>query len=270
MFIILIKIMRILLVNDDGYSSPALIPTIEVLERLGEVTTVVPYNQQSWTSKSNTRHLVSIKRRDLNIEGRKIITLDGTPADCANYGLFLDSEFPDILISGANVGHNTGLAAFFSSGTVGAALEGLLLGIPSISVSIPYTFGDELTSDAFKPPLEILPKIVQKFLNNLSYDINMLMLNLPLNIYVNELIAVDVAKHAFGKLFETDGNNVKPIFYPKLIQPDDSIKFTDAWAKVNKLASVVGLDSMGQFISRVKIARWLIENDLSSSPSNHR
>ena len=206
--------MKILLVNDDGIDSPALLPTIKALEKIGEVIAVIPKYQQSWTGKSNTRRADRIEKSIIKIEGREIIAIDGLPADCANYGLHMDEVKPDIIVSGANVGHNLGLSTFFASGTIGAALEGLLIGIPSIAVSCPYDINvHKLSSDEFENPLKILPKIVSSFLNDKPDNVAMLQINLPINVKHDKILATHMDNHAFGPLFadENDGF-IYPIF----------------------------------------------------------
>lgn len=131
--------MKILVVNDDGVSSPGLIALASALRALGEVTVVAPDRDRSGVGHSiSIAHPIEITR----VEGRDVPTYacSGTPADCVVLGAF---EFcdgaPDLVVSGINRGAN--LADDISySGTVAAAVEGVLLGANAIAVSLAATW----------------------------------------------------------------------------------------------------------------------------------
>ena len=126
----------ILVTNDDGADSPALPPLLRRLEGIATVDTLVPADECSWTSKIVSRFspLTLAERHD---EGTAVRTLTGFPADCANIGVNnLHPSPPELLISGINVGTNAGLAFFLSSGTVGAAVEATLSGVPAVAFSM--------------------------------------------------------------------------------------------------------------------------------------
>ena len=122
----------ILVTNDDGVHSPALRALAEALAPLGEVMAVAPLREMSASS-----HSVSLFR-PIRYEavGPACFGVDGTPVDAVILAVdHLLAEKPDLLISGINPGANLGLNVLYS-GTVGAAVEGTLHGIPSIAVSI--------------------------------------------------------------------------------------------------------------------------------------
>lgn len=125
----------ILVTNDDGYSSPSLVPLIRALSRLGRVRAVVPDRERSWIAKAITRwEDVSVERADR--DGCEIWRTSGCPADCTQLGVHtLFGEQPELVVSGINLGFNHGLAFFMSSGTVGGATEAWIAGLPSIAVS---------------------------------------------------------------------------------------------------------------------------------------
>jgi len=123
---------NILLTNDDGIQAPALRVLGHELSALGQVTIVVPDRDQSATSHSLTLH------RPLRIHrhGDGAVSIDGTPTDCvliAFHGL-LDTR-PDLVVSGINHGPNMGEDVFYS-GTVAAAIEGSMQGVPAIAASL--------------------------------------------------------------------------------------------------------------------------------------
>lgn len=249
--------MKILVSNDDGIS-PALLATIKAISQIGEVKVVVPAENKSWTSKSNTRDIEKrIEKKQEIRDGFEITTLDALPADCSNYGLFLEDDFPDLLITGANMGHNVGLSAFLSSGTVGSAMEGLLAGVPSISVSSPYTFGEDLTEEKFSKSVSILPKLAKEFVKNRPKEFAMLTLNLPIDTVNDKLVPVKMERWIFGKLFEDKGDHVIAKNYPTLNQKTRNEPYTDTWARKNKYGSVIALNEYAQIIDQKIVENWL-------------
>jgi 5'-nucleotidase len=124
--------MRILLSNDDGYFAPGLAALAEGLASLGEITVVAPERDRSGASNSLTLDRPLMLRKAHN----GFFYVNGTPTDCVHMAVtgLLDFE-PDVIVSGINSGSNMGDDTLYS-GTVAAATEGYLLGIPSIAVSL--------------------------------------------------------------------------------------------------------------------------------------
>jgi len=124
--------MRILLSNDDGYFAPGLAALAQALEPLGEVTVVAPERDRSGASNSLTLD----RPLTLHRAGNGYYYVNGTPTDCVHMAVtgLLDLE-PDIVVSGINSGANMGDDTLYS-GTVAAATEGYLLGVPAIAVSL--------------------------------------------------------------------------------------------------------------------------------------
>ncbi len=124
--------MRLLLSNDDGYFSPGLAALATGLAPLGEITVVAPERDRSGASNSLTLDRpLSLRRAQSGFW-----YVNGTPTDCVHMAVtgWLDFE-PDVIVSGINLGSNMGDDTLYS-GTVAAATEGYLLGIPSIAVSL--------------------------------------------------------------------------------------------------------------------------------------
>ncbi|HHC09590.1 MAG TPA: 5'/3'-nucleotidase SurE [Actinobacteria bacterium] len=132
----------ILLTNDDGAESPALVPTARALGRLGEVRVVVPASERSWVGKALTRHApVEVAR--IERDGLEIWTCTGYPADTVQVAVHaLFDEPPRLVVSGINVGYNHGAGFVMSSGTVGAAAEAWTAGLPAVAVSTGTVAGD--------------------------------------------------------------------------------------------------------------------------------
>ncbi|MEO8040829.1 MAG: 5'/3'-nucleotidase SurE [Betaproteobacteria bacterium] len=124
--------MRILLSNDDGYFAPGLAALAEALSALGEITVVAPERDRSGASNSLTLDRPLTVRRAAN----GFLFVNGTPTDCVHLAVTgLLGELPDMVVSGVNHGANMGDDTIYS-GTVAAATEGFLLGIPSIAISL--------------------------------------------------------------------------------------------------------------------------------------
>lgn len=124
--------MRILLTNDDGIASAALGQLRRVLSPFGRVVTIAPDRNQSATSQSLTLH------RPLRIHevAEDTYSVDGTPADCVLVAFHGEiGEKPDLVVSGINHGPNMGEDVFYS-GTVAAAIEGVLQGVPGVAASL--------------------------------------------------------------------------------------------------------------------------------------
>lgn len=124
--------MRILISNDDGYFSPGIAALFEALAPFGVVTVVAPERDRSGASNSLTLDRPLTVRR----APTGFLFVNGTPTDCVHLAVtgFL-TELPDVVVSGINHGANMGDDTIYS-GTVAAATEGYLLGIPSIALSL--------------------------------------------------------------------------------------------------------------------------------------
>jgi 5'-nucleotidase len=124
--------MRILLSNDDGYFAPGLAVLAKALADLGTITVVAPERDHSGASNSLTLDRPLTVRESAN--GFRFV--NGTPTDCVHLAVTgLLEDMPDVIVSGINLGANMGDDTIYS-GTVAAATEGYLLGIPSLAVSL--------------------------------------------------------------------------------------------------------------------------------------
>ncbi len=135
--------MRILLSNDDGVSAPGLAALREAVDDLGEVTIVAPQTSQSATGHSITlQQPITVHRVRVGDEAQyKAISIDGSPADCVRLAFRrLMDDPPELVLSGINEGANVGINVFYS-GTVAAAAEAALLGIPAVAFSAAMVSG---------------------------------------------------------------------------------------------------------------------------------
>jgi 5'-nucleotidase len=143
--------MRILLSNDDGYFAPGLERLAEALVPHAQVTVVAPERDRSGASNSLTLDRPLVVRRAPN----GYLFVNGTPTDCVHLAVTgLLEELPDMVISGINLGANMGDDTIYS-GTVAAATEGFLLGIPSIAISL-----TSKTATHFETAAEIAVELV--------------------------------------------------------------------------------------------------------------
>jgi 5'-nucleotidase len=162
--------MRILITNDDGIHAPALLALHREFEPLGEITVVVPDRDQSATSHSLTLH------RPLRIQevGEDTYSVDGTPTDCvlvAFHGQL--GERPDLVVSGINHGPNMGEDVFYS-GTVAAAIEGVLQGVPGVAASLVTRQASD-----FGEPADVVGRILRQFLERGLTRRRLINLNIP-------------------------------------------------------------------------------------------
>jgi len=165
---------RILLTNDDGFDAPGLAALIDVARTIAdEIWVVAPQLDQSGMGQSITINgpLRCIARGD------KKWAISGTPADCVIMALshLMKETPPDLILSGINAGSNTGDDVNLS-GTLGAAFTGLMLGVPSMGISLACASRKHLRWDMARA---VLPEILGSFLRE-GWDKNhCLSVNLP-------------------------------------------------------------------------------------------
>lgn len=180
---------RLLLTNDDGLDSPILIPLARALGTLGAVSVVVPESERSWIGKAISR-FDTVQVRPVERDGLCVLAVSGTPADCVSLGVSrLFPEPPDLVVSGINLGLNFGTAFLLSSGTVGAACEAWIMGVPSVafSMAIPSDacgIGGPLRAERIRPhcgpAVRVAVEIVATLLaHGFPDSIDMLTVNLP-------------------------------------------------------------------------------------------
>lgn len=155
---------KILITNDDGVKSTGISALIEMMKPFGEITVVAPFEAMSGMSAALTIGK-PLRLTELRIEENlKIYACSGTPADCVKMAMnqLYKGVSPDILVSGINHGSNASIAALYS-GTLGAAAEGTVYGIPSIGFSLcthsskadfsaVQKFGRQILENYFKYP----------------------------------------------------------------------------------------------------------------------
>jgi 5'-nucleotidase len=148
--------MRILLTNDDGVHAPGLLAIYNEIKALGEVTVVAPDSERSSTGQAITLNH-PVYHKVVSVAGRfKAHALSGTPTDCVKFAVAVVlKRKPDLIVSGINRGSNDGCSVFYS-GTVSAAREGALMGIPSVALSL-----DSYDDPDYKPAAKVCSRIIR-------------------------------------------------------------------------------------------------------------
>lgn len=211
--------MNILITNDDGYSAKGIHVLAEIMCQFGNVTVIAPKKHQSGMSMAVSLGLKQIAYKDLPEEKPgKWAYLDATPASCVKYGLnvpFLE-KFPDVVVSGINHGSNAASAACYS-GTLGAAEEAALNGIPAIGVSL-----DTINPEAdFSAVRKFFPDIFRKLMENMTSDPGIFYnVNFP-NIPAEQIKGIRVGHQGMGRWIR-EFREWDPSIYNKYgITPED-------------------------------------------------
>ena len=162
--------MNILISNDDGYFAPGIAALAEAMQAFGHVTVVAPERDRSGASNSLTLDRPLSLRKAPN----GFFYVNGTPTDCVHLAVtgMLD-HLPDLVLSGINHGANMGDDTLYS-GTVAAATEGFLLGVPSIALSLTVKPGEHLSS-----AVEIASRLVRRIQNRPLPAPGLLNVNVP-------------------------------------------------------------------------------------------
>ncbi|MCG2577818.1 5'/3'-nucleotidase SurE [Dechloromonas sp. XY25] len=176
--------MRILLSNDDGYFAPGLSALADTLGDLGELVVVAPEQNRSGASNSLTLD------RPLHLKkaANGFHFVNGTPTDCVHLAVTgMLGSLPDIIVSGINNGANMGDDTIYS-GTVAAATEGYLLGIPSIAISLTSFEGRNFASAGL-----VARQLVERFIRQPMKVPVLLNVNVP-DIPYSELQGTEVTR----------------------------------------------------------------------------
>ena len=243
--------MHILLTNDDSHDSPLFLLAIEILKGLGDVTIVVPAQEQSWQGKSMTRY-GGVAVSDIELAGTPAYAVTGTPADCVNIGLYnLLSTVPDIVVSGVNLGFNTGLGFLMASGTVGACFEANIAGLPGLALSQEITLEDhrrwdqERCFDAqslaeMRRNLETaIPTVWQQLVLGRERQPTTWSVNLPRHLARAEVVHSRLGHTFYGQAFVQRGE----LYHHQLARfPMDADPDTDYMVVRQGLISAVHLD----------------------------
>jgi 5'-nucleotidase len=201
----------ILLTNDDGYRSAGFLPLLKQLSKEFSVVAIAPDEERSWIGKAITSRK-TLNAKKVNVHGVELYSLNGTPADCVQIGLYtiLDS-FPKMVISGINQGVNIGHARILSSGTIGAAIEASIHGVPSLASSIlipsdkkkDLDLFDEKNFILFDQASRITSKIATILVQDIiEEDIDLFSINIPFDATIGSTLKITKPfRESYGRLF---------------------------------------------------------------------
>ena len=195
--------MLILITNDDGIQAKGVQTIARVAAKYGNVVVVAPNGPRSAQSSALTIEVpVSVKPIPSDVENITQFAVSGTPADCVKLAISqLLDEKPDLVISGINHGSNASINVIYS-GTIGAAIEGALHGIPSIGFSL----CDHDADADFEPSLPYFEQIIAKTINSgMPKDIC-----LNVNAPKGEVKGIRACRQAEGRWANDFGKTLAP------------------------------------------------------------
>ena len=229
----------ILVTNDDGITSPGIRALIEVVRNLGEIVIVAPDKPQSGVGHAitlnSTLRVNKIKVFD-DVEG---YACSGTPVDCVKLAVnTLITRKPDLVVSGINHGSNCSINVIYS-GTMSAAIEGVLEGIPAIGFSL---LDYSIEAD-FSHSKKIVETIVKKVLKNKLHKDVCLNVNIP-KLHESEIAGIRICRQAKANWIEdfdrrVDPNGKEYFWLTGVFKNLDKGNDTDVWALENNYVSVV-------------------------------
>ena len=245
--------MNILLSNDDGYFSPGLELLAATLADLATITVVAPERDRSGASNSLTLDRPLTVRKAPN----GFLYVNGTPTDCVHLAVTgLLEELPDMIVSGINHGANMGDDTIYS-GTVAAATEGYLLGIPSFAVSLASKVGQHFATAA-----KISQELVTRFSKNKINEPVLLNVNVP-DIPYKELKGMEVTRlgkrHKAEPVIKTLNPRDETVYWVGAAGPaQDSGPGTDFYAVTENRVSITPLQmDLTQLAQMPLIKNWL-------------
>ena len=228
----------ILLTNDDGIHSKGLLALYHALKDIGRVAVVAPLEEQSAVGHAIT---ISDPLRVTEINynnGTPMHAVHGTPADCVKIAVrALFKEKPDVVISGINIGSNTAINILYS-GTVSAATEGTILGLPSAAISLAsFNFDD------FSVAAHMGKTIARLLLENPIPPDTVLNVNVP-PVNKDDITGIQVTRQGISRFKEYYDKKVDPrghTYYwltGEMRELDENNHLTDTMALRNNAISI--------------------------------
>jgi 5'-nucleotidase len=229
----------ILVTNDDGITAGGIRSLIEVAKEFGDVCVVAPDSPQSGMGHAITVNDILRLQEVRDVEGVKEYSCTGTPVDCVKLAIYsVLKRRPDLLLSGINHGANYSINVIYS-GTMSAALEGAVEGIPSIGFSLL----DHSAEADFTASKEVVRKVVKNALKNGIPNNTCLNVNIP-NVPSEEIKGIRVCRQA--KAFwkddfqpRKDPSGKTYYWITGEFVNHDKGDDTDVWALDNNYVSVV-------------------------------
>ena len=245
--------MKILISNDDGYFAPGLNILAEHLAKIADITVVAPERNRSGASNSLTLDRpLSVKKAS-----NGFFYVNGTPTDCVHIALTgLMSEMPDMVISGINDGANMGDDTIYS-GTVAAAMEGYLLDIPSIAVSM-----SQHNATHFESAARVAVEMVQHYQKTGFASPTLLNINVPDVPYaqLNGRVVTRLGKrHKAEPVIQLKTPRNETVYWVGAAgKPNDGGEGTDFYAVANNFVSISPIQvDLTKHTQMAEIQGWL-------------
>ena len=229
---------RILISNDDGVRAPGIAMVAQTLQAIGEVLVVAPADNQSGKGHSIVT-TEPVFRTDLTLaNGLKAISLTATPATTVNLAISnILTPKPDLIVSGINRGYNLGYSAYLS-GTVGAAREGAMHGVPAIAASLAEAGAPRDYVYAAEEVLGVARRVKQYGLPPNTY-LNVNIPAMPESGYKGYLITTQAMQQGGKEHFvETKHPSGRSIYWNQYEEGATAPQGTDIWAVSNGFVSV--------------------------------
>lgn len=245
--------MRILLSNDDGYFAPGLACLAQLLSEIAEIIVVAPERDRSGSSNSLTLD----RPLSLHKSHNGFYYVNGTPTDCVHLAVtgMLD-VMPDIILSGVNHGANMGDDTIYS-GTVAAATEGFLLGIPSLAISLVSA-----SNGNYRTAARVAVDMVKRLRENDIKNPVLLNINVP-DIEYHQLEGIEVTRlgrrHKAEPVIKSHSPRGESVYWVGAAgAAQDAGKGTDFYAIQHNRVSVTPLQiDLTRYDQMDLITRWL-------------
>lgn len=262
----------IIVTNDDGYTAPGILALAQAMQTLGDVEVAAPSRNQSASGHKKTLFQDMEYTHTTIGDGIPTLAVNGSPADCiAVAALGLVDWAPDIVVSGINRGENMGQDLTYS-GTVTAALEASIHGVPAVAVSLSNHLADDVK--AYHIAGQITASIVKKVLFYGLPPFTILSINVPNVTSLDEIKGMRITRQGvrvyLDQIRRIDDNIVRIEGEPPAGNVDEL--GTDLWAVHRNYVSVtpVHLD-MTAYQLMAELEAWDIQlpNHNPSTPSNN-
>jgi len=246
--------MKILVSNDDGVQAPGIIALARALQTIADVVVVAPNRNRSGASNS-----LSLQNpiRVIQLENG-FYSVEGTPTDCVHLAITgLLKEKPDMVVSGINAGGNLGDDVFYS-GTVAAAMEGRLLGVPSLAVSLMEKH------EHFEAAAQVAKNLVLAVIKNRLPAQTILNINIP-DVPLNKIKGFDITRmgtrHRAEKMLRERDPRGQAIYWVGLPGPgQDAGLGTDFYAIEHDRVSITPLQlDLTHYQAFDSLADWVKE-----------
>lgn len=269
--------MKTLVTNDDGVQCPGLWAIVAEMRKLGEVVVVAPDREQSGVGTSVTfHHPLRFKEVKPLIGGVPVYSVEGTPADSVILALrYLFKDEINLVISGINEGANLGSDVYIS-GTMGAALQGFLFGLPSIAISV-----GSLKNPLFEPAATVARLLGEMLIegkdayNKVPHPV-LLNVNIP-NVLIKQMRGIQITRLSFNESADGvhEGYDGRRRYYWIVRQKDQwpAEPGTDRWAlkqnyiSITPFLSHVSLGSVASILH--EIAPSLFKQVKATSITHH-